>query len=269
MRWLDKIFGNPEPVQRATTGSMPLTQQFDDEDDDDSTSPVRRNGPRRELLQVVLRDTMRRHGIPSDWIECRLLSVVSAAKGTGMHVLLVVKQGDDRLATYVHAFQHSFMAELLKFEPRARDWLFSISWQFDGKPEIAGRGMPDPGSWKAASPGMSEARAEPAAAQPAPMPMKAAGETVLPPVGTFAALDVPAQAAPSVAGPRADAAAATPGTVQASVPQAEGSDSELQEDLQALFAIRDAALNRDDTQAPPRDFEATQPGEDRPAKRTS
>lgn len=135
-----------------------------------------RDAPRRELVRVVLRDTMRRHGIPSDWIECRVLSVVSRSAASGVHVTFIVRGGQDRLLSYVPAFQSSFWEVIRQFDPRARDWLFSLSWQFDGM--TANRAMPDPTSWTRAF---------------------------------------------------ADAGPAGP-------------DEELQQDLQALFAIRDAAL---------------------------
>jgi hypothetical protein len=89
------------------------------------------NAPRRELVQVVLRDTMRKHAIPSDWIDCRILTVVTRKHKAGMHVQFIVRQGEERLLPYVHAFQETFWRELEKFEARPRDWLFSLAWQFD------------------------------------------------------------------------------------------------------------------------------------------
>ena len=96
------------------------------------------NAPRRELVQVVLRDTMRKHGIPSDWMDCRILSVVTRKHQTGMHVQFIVRQGDDRLMPFVHAFQDTFWQELEKFETNPRNWLLSVAWQFDG----LGTGVP-------------------------------------------------------------------------------------------------------------------------------
>ena len=90
------------------------------------------NAPRRELVQVVLRDTMRKHGVPSDWIDCRILSVVTRQRQAGMHVQFIVRQGEERLLPFVHAFQDTFWLELEKFEAHPRKWLFSVAWQFDG-----------------------------------------------------------------------------------------------------------------------------------------
>jgi hypothetical protein len=168
MGLLDKLFRNKETSSARL--SAPPTSQF--QESQTTTELSSNNAPRRELVQVVLRDTMRKHGIPSDWIECRILSVVSNSRGSGMHVQFVVRSGDDRLITYVHAFQHSFMRELEQFEPKAADWIFSLSWQFDGKPLPAHAAMPDPKTWggakAAGAPSASaSAKSGPAAGQDA------------------------------------------------------------------------------------------------------
>lgn len=142
-----KIFG----ADKAAPASAPASSQFH-ESETTTTEQGSRNAPRRELVQVVLRDTMRRHGVPSDWIDCRILSVVSRSAMTGMYVHLIVKQGHERLLTYIPAFQSSFMSAIQKFEPRVHDWLFSLSWQFDGMSNSNYPGMPDPQSWTASGP---------------------------------------------------------------------------------------------------------------------
>jgi hypothetical protein len=144
MGLLDKLFRGRDGAQR---------QPGDDDEPGDATEAntemSARNAPRREVVQVVLRESMRMHGIPSDWIECKILSVSSTTRGPGMHVVLVIREGEDRLVTYVHAFQDAFMRELVMMEPRAVDWVFSVSWQFEGNHDAAATKMPDPASWGA------------------------------------------------------------------------------------------------------------------------
>lgn len=176
----------------------------DGDEDSGSAAPGTRSAPRRDVVHVVLRDTMRRHGIPGDWIECRTLSAAQPGKGGGTYVILVVKRGQDRLLGFVPAFQSSFLAELESFDPRASDWMRGLSWQFDFSPGTA------PGT--------------------------------LVPAGVFEPVTAPAASAASAS------AAVIPGEPE----------DDLQADLQALFAIRDAALG----ETPP-DTRAATPLRDR------
>ncbi len=153
MGLLRKFFRDKESGDAQGLSGPPTSSQF--LESETAHGPGSRNAPRRELVQVVLRDTMRTHGIPSDWIDCRILSVVSRNSISGLHVTFIVKQGEDRLMEFVHPFQESFMRELEKYEPRAKDWLFSLSWQFDGKSRAAPAQMPDPQVWGGAAAGRS------------------------------------------------------------------------------------------------------------------
>lgn len=162
MGLLKKFFGADTDAQ----ATAPASSQF--QDADGTPEQVKRHGPRRELVQVVLRDTMRRHGIPSAWIESRILSVVSRSKSSGMHVHLVVRDGHDRLLAYVPAFQRSFMAEIEKFEPQYSEWLLSLSWQFEGLTDGSGPRLPEPGAFapaQAAAPAAAPADEEDSVAQ--------------------------------------------------------------------------------------------------------
>lgn len=186
------------------------TTQFHDSDSEPEGGS--KNAPRRELVHVVLRDTMRQHGIPTDWIDCAILSVVNDNTMTGMHVHLVVRNGHDRLLTYIPAFQSSFMTGITKFEPRVHDWLLSLSWQFENMANTRWEQMPDPKMW----------------------------------TGAPAAATTPA----ALAEPAVD----------------RNEDDDVEQDLKALFAIRDAAMKSDpsdtETKPPPghTDFQPTRPG---------
>jgi hypothetical protein len=173
----DKSAAHPRPASSS-----------DEEDSRSTIGPGTRSTPRRDVVHVVLRDTMRRHGIPGDWIECHTLSAAQPEKGSGTYVILIVKRGQDRLLGFVPAFQSSFLAELQSFDPRASDWMRGLSWQFDFS------------AGTAPMTGASGGAAEPATASAA-------------------------------------SAASTPAALIPAEPE-----DDLQADLQALFAIRDAAL---------------------------
>lgn len=212
MGLIDRIFGNGK--DRETAG----TTQFHESEPEPSEEDGSRNAPRRELVQVVMRDTMRRHGVPSDWIECRILSTVSRTGRHGLHVNFVVRKAHDRLLVYVFAFQDSFERELARFDPRAREWLLSLGWEFQG---FDAADMPDPRTW----------------AQSGPAPL----------------------VQPDWRAPESGF-----GNTQQPQEEASRSDEEVQRDLQALFAIRDAALAQTRTEPDddaPNDFQPTQPFE--------
>jgi hypothetical protein len=219
MGLIDRIFGSGgSNGAKARDTAVQASTQFYESEPDAEDSQVQRNAPRRELVQVVLRDTMRKHGIPSDWVECRILSTISRSGRRGLHVNFVVRQAHGQLLPYVFAFQDSFERELTRYDPRSRDWLLSRGWEFmDARAEQMG----DAKSWTLAG----AAAAAAAATAPA---------------------DAQSQAQPDEAASR--------------------KDDDVQKDLQALFAIRDAALAdaarkpRDDLGH--RDFEPTQPFDD-------
>ncbi|MHB1198947.1 MAG: hypothetical protein ACYCZ6_05200 [Polaromonas sp.] len=105
------------------------------------------NALRRQLVQVLVRDTLRRHGIPPHWLDCQMLLVSSRSRGEGMYVRLVMKHWDPRLLTYAVAFQKSLMLDITRFEPRAAQWLFGISWQLEVGDTCPYPELPDRSVW--------------------------------------------------------------------------------------------------------------------------
>ena len=151
MGLLNKIFKGPD---RAGPESVPPTGTRFEEGDDHDDNAVEREASRRDLVKLVLRESMRRHAVPSNWIDCRMLPVVTSKRKSGVHVQLIVKQGQASLLGYIPAFQSSLMAEIEKYDPRVWDWLLSISWQFDGITASTGGQLPA-GGWNVSQPGAS------------------------------------------------------------------------------------------------------------------
>lgn len=106
------------------------------------------NSLRRQLIQVLLKDSMRRHGIPMHWLDCQMLLVSSRSRGEGMYLRIVMKQWDLRMLTYALAFEKSLMTDITRFEPHASDWLYGISWQFQVGDSCPYKGLPDRHLWE-------------------------------------------------------------------------------------------------------------------------
>lgn len=106
------------------------------------------NALRRQLIQVLLKDSMRRHGIPAHWMDCQMLLVSSRSRGEGMYLRIIIKHWDMRLLTYSLAFQKSLMMDITRFEPHADRWLYGISWQMDCADSCPYTSLPDRHVWE-------------------------------------------------------------------------------------------------------------------------
>lgn len=116
----------------------------------DSPTTVEDNseiGMRSQLIHVLLRDALRRHGLPSHWIECQILQVASRRLGNGMFVRLIVKHWDDRLMRHLLAFEKAYLTDIERFEPNASQWLHGISWQIQPLNTCPYTEMPDKSFW--------------------------------------------------------------------------------------------------------------------------
>ncbi len=178
------------------------------------------NASRRELLRVVLRETLNRHGIPADWLGADLLVATSRTGERGLHWRLVVRHWDPRLLTHGFALQQSLIKRMTTYDPLAGNWLMGISWQFALPDEFISPPMPHPGLWTADPP------------TPRPTPLQA----------------VSGGLANVIAGPVRIADHASP---------AAGVGSDVRADLDQLLAVRDRDFKQHREGAP--DHEATQP----------
>jgi hypothetical protein len=106
------------------------------------------NALRRQLVQVLLRDVVRRHGIPPGWLDCQMLVVSSRSRGEGMYVRLIMKHWDTRLLTYAVAFQKALMIDITRFDPDASDWLYGISWQMEVGNSCPYMELPERSMWE-------------------------------------------------------------------------------------------------------------------------
>ena len=223
------------------------------------------NAIRRQLVSVLVRDVLRRHGIPAGWVECQMLVVSSRSRGSGMYIRLVATHWDQRLMNYAFAFQKSLVADIVRFEPQAAQWLHGISWQFEFAATCPYLELPDKSFWKTPAP-----VAEPAAVvSPAPhaapgtpgtATLTAAAAAAQPTSAELAAAaarqaNAARRAAPgkSAASGGSDNALTQPAALgqQASAPNPSTSrlmgdlaQSEAAQDLERLFAIRDRELGQ-------------------------
>ena len=179
---------------------------------------------RRQLVQVLLRDMLRKSGIPADWIECQILLLSGNARSDGMDVRLIIKHWDARLMNYAFAFQQTLHQHIEQFDPNASEWLRGISWQLDMDGTCPYTALPGKAFWQ--------------------QPLKNAG------------------AAPAISNTGAVSAASSikPGAFSAGVQPTTADQQDPARDLEHLFAERDHELDRQLARGQtPVGYEKTQP----------
>ena len=247
MSFLKRMFATaPIPAPQAGLNSLPASEFSVPASSQTSLSPVaQQNASRRELLRLVLRDSLNRTGIPTSWLGADLLAATSRGREPGIHVRLLLKHWDPRLMLHGIAFENAFKKRLLTLDPLAERWLLGISWQFSLTDETNCPPMPHPGVWTSSVPTAAFLAAAHAAAA-AETAMNASDPADL--LGGSIVISGPAHAP--------DSSAARPAAVAASA------RAEAKADLERLFAIRDQDIKlhaeaRDPVEAPT--FAATEP----------
>lgn len=125
------------------------------------------NAMRRQLILLLLRDLMRRQGMPSAWIELQMLVVSSVSRGEGLYVRLVMKHWDARLINHAQAFQNELLADIARFEPQFDSWMRGISWQLEMTASCPFTQLPGKAFWEAPAKRPSDQiRTEPARLTP-------------------------------------------------------------------------------------------------------
>jgi hypothetical protein len=109
-------------------------------------------GIRRRLIQVMLRDLMRRNGLPQNWIECHTKLADNNGQSSQMSLQLVMKHWDERLVNYLPALQNELLTDIKRFEPNVAEWLIDISWQLVPPNICPYKVLPNKKTWREPAP---------------------------------------------------------------------------------------------------------------------
>lgn len=101
----------------------------------------------RELVRVVLKDTLRRHGIPFDWLACDVVTITHGPNAEELHIQLMLLQWHELFLRYAPALEHQLLRGLDRFEPAVDHSKYSISWRFSPDCGCPFTVMPPPVVW--------------------------------------------------------------------------------------------------------------------------
>ena len=214
--------------------------------------------PRGQLVHTVMRDLIRKSGIPPGWIQCQIHVVSSRKRGRGIFVRLVVKQWDQRLMTYAFAFQKALLTDIVQLEPKATAWLQGIAWQLEVASTCPVTDLPDSQYWqKNGEVDPFDIIAIPAGAMPVhapvPDPMADPGSVVAITPSTPVTPVLAAAAVPAFALDELEPLAPV-------IEKPPTPENDTAEDLERLFAIRDRELKHPAVSKPlPQGYEKTEP----------
>ncbi|MBC5782103.1 hypothetical protein H8N03_04045 [Ramlibacter sp. USB13] len=148
MGMLDILLGKKQsPVKPRNSRSAPNSTQFvSSQASSNASSP---HNVRKDLLKLVLRETLTRNGIPQVWVAADMLRTTSPKREQGIHMRFVVRVWEPRLMAHGPALEKEFLQRLLLLDPQAANWLMGFSWQFALPDNHVPGPMPHPGSWTA------------------------------------------------------------------------------------------------------------------------
>lgn len=114
----------------------------------------------RELVRVVLRDTLRLNGIPPDWVGCEILARSRSAENVVLQIQLLIHHWHEGLLRYTPLIQQQLLQALQRFDPASDHSKHTVVWKFSPACQYPHTAMPEPGYWTSASPGSAKASFE-------------------------------------------------------------------------------------------------------------
>jgi hypothetical protein len=102
---------------------------------------------RHELVRVVLKDTLRRRGIPYDWLSCEVIVVPRGVKHEELHIQLTLLKWSELFLRYAPALEYQLLQGLDRFEPAVDHSGYIISWRFSPDCGCPFTVMPPPMIW--------------------------------------------------------------------------------------------------------------------------
>lgn len=102
---------------------------------------------RRELIRVVLKDTLRQHGIPFHWLACEVIIIPRGPGEEELHIQIVILKWHEQLLRHALALQQQLLLGLDRFDPSVDHSKYMISWRISPDCGCPVAWMPDPAIW--------------------------------------------------------------------------------------------------------------------------
>ena len=112
-----------------------------------STQSRQHSDVQRELVGMVLKDTMRLHGVPGQWLGCEVNRITRYGSQESFIVRVVIHKWNTTLLRYLPALENQLRLGLDRYEPGADHSSFIITWEFSPDCGCPHHAMPSPAIW--------------------------------------------------------------------------------------------------------------------------
>ena len=129
-------FGRAQPVRSASPGPVSVLP-----------NTLQHTNVQRELVRVVLKDTLRLHGIPAGWVSCEVTVMSRRTVVDELFVHLIIMKWNEALLRFMPALQRQLIQDLDRFDPAVDHSNYIVSWRFSPECECPVTRMPDPAFW--------------------------------------------------------------------------------------------------------------------------
>ena len=116
---------------------------------EDDRATAARYATQRELLRIVVKETLRNQGMQATWVGCELLAAGSDKSGPEFR--LVVQEWQEGLLPYLPALQTRILAALNDMDPSIKASAQGVSWQFAADCGCPHDHLPDAAAWGGSS----------------------------------------------------------------------------------------------------------------------
>ncbi len=102
----------------------------------------------RDLVRMVLRDTLRLNGIPIDWIGCEVIARPHTGQAPNFQINLVVYTWHEGLLRYAPLLKQQILQGLQHFDPANNHNSHVMAWVFAPTCGFPHTRMPGPAYWR-------------------------------------------------------------------------------------------------------------------------
>jgi hypothetical protein len=105
----------------------------------------------RDLVRMVLRDTLRLNGIPIDWVGCEVISRPHSGQVQTFQINLIVYTWHEGLLRYAPLLRQQVLQGLQHFDPANNHSSHVMAWVFAPTCGFPHTRMPGPAYWRVSS----------------------------------------------------------------------------------------------------------------------